>query len=95
MSLSEERQSHWARIITDSIWNDDLVDYSDEDLAFRIAKKTILEFVKDLREVEVLFKIQIEQYLFESQGPILKLKQLNLSNSKLNLKSFKCQFGAL
>jgi hypothetical protein len=52
VNLSEERQSHWARIITDSIWNNDLVDYSDEDLAFRIAKKTILEFVKEDLDID-------------------------------------------
>ena len=47
MILSEDRQSHWAHLITDSIWNDDLVDYSDEDMALRIAKKAIIEFVKE------------------------------------------------
>lgn len=47
MILSEERQSHWAHLLVDGIWNDDLVDYSDEDMAFRLAKKAIFEFVKE------------------------------------------------
>ena len=47
MIISEDRQSHLAHIITDSIWNDDLVDYSDEDQALRIAKKAIAEFVQE------------------------------------------------
>jgi hypothetical protein len=52
MIISEDRQSHLAHIITDAIWEDDLVDYSDEDLALRIAKKAIAEFVKEDMDVD-------------------------------------------
>lgn len=52
MILSEERQTHWAHVITDGIWNDDLVDYSDEDEALRIAKRAIVEFVKEDMEID-------------------------------------------
>lgn len=52
MILSEERQSHWAHILTDAIWNDDLVDYSDEDQALRLAKKAIQEFVKEDEDID-------------------------------------------
>lgn len=52
MILSEERQSHWAHLITDGIWNDDLVDYSDEDLALRVCKKAVVEFVKEDQEID-------------------------------------------
>lgn len=52
MILSEERQSHWAHLLTDGIWNDDLVDYSDDDQALRVAKKAIQEFVKEELELE-------------------------------------------
>jgi hypothetical protein len=52
MILSEDRQSHLAHIITDSVWNDDLVDYSDEDLALKIAKKVITDFVKEDSEID-------------------------------------------
>jgi len=45
--ISEDRQSHLAHVLTDAIWNDDLVDYTDEDLALRLAKKAIAEFVKE------------------------------------------------
>lgn len=38
---------HLAHKITDAIWEDDLVDYKDEDLALRLAKKAIAEFVKE------------------------------------------------
>ena len=52
MILSEDRQSHWAHLITDAIWNDDLVDYTDEDLALRIAKKAVVEFVKEDQDID-------------------------------------------
>ncbi len=53
MILSEERQIHWAHRITDAIWNDDLVDYSDEDLALRLAKKAIVDFVKEEGQLDL------------------------------------------
>ena len=52
MIISEDRQSHLAHKITDAIWNDDLVDYTDEDLALRLAKKAIAEFVKEDMDVD-------------------------------------------
>lgn len=52
MILSEDRQSHWAHLLTDKIWNDDLVDYTDEDQALRIAKLIIKEFVKEDQEID-------------------------------------------
>lgn len=42
MILSEEAQSHLARVITDGLWNEDLCDYKDEDMAMRVAKKALL-----------------------------------------------------
>jgi uncharacterized protein len=50
--ISEERQIHWAHLITDSIWNDDLVDYTDEDLALRLAKKALAEFVNEDAQID-------------------------------------------
>lgn len=47
MILSEERQSHLAHVIIDGIWNDDIVEYTDEDAALRIAKKAIVDWVKE------------------------------------------------
>ena len=59
MILSEDRQSHWAHLITDSIWNDDLVDYSDEDQALRLAKLAIVEFVKEDIEIDRFAKDKV------------------------------------
>ncbi|MEI7973686.1 MAG: DUF507 family protein [Bdellovibrio sp.] len=47
MNLSPDRQNLWAHLVTDQIWHDDLVDYTDEDLALRIAKKAIAELVQE------------------------------------------------
>jgi hypothetical protein len=52
MSLSEERVSHLARVVTDGIWNDDLVDYVDEDAALRAAKRGLNEFVKETADID-------------------------------------------
>lgn len=52
MIISEDRQSSLAHQLTDQIWNDDLVDYTDEDLALRIAKKAIAQFVQEDSEID-------------------------------------------
>lgn len=59
MILSEDRQSHWAHLITDAIWNDDLVDYSDEDMALKLAKQAIAEFVKEDVEIDRLAREKV------------------------------------
>ncbi len=53
MILSEDRQTHWAHVITDKVWGDDIVDFSDDDQALRIAKKAIVEFVREDIEVDL------------------------------------------
>lgn len=50
--VSEDRVSHLARIVVDGIWNDDLVDYVDDDAALRAAKKGLNEFIKEIRDVD-------------------------------------------
>ena len=52
MILTDERQSHFARILVDKIWNEDLVDYTDEDLAIKLAKKGIAKFVKEFEDID-------------------------------------------
>jgi uncharacterized protein len=51
--LSEERQTRFAHIIIDGIWNDDLVEYTDEEVAIRAAKKAVIAFVKDAGDIDV------------------------------------------
>lgn len=52
MIISEERQTHLAHILTDGVWDDDLVDYSDDDQALRTAKRAIIEFLKEEEELD-------------------------------------------
>lgn len=52
MILSEERQSHWAKLITDKVWGDDIVDFTDDDEALKAAKKAIVMFVKEDMEID-------------------------------------------
>lgn len=53
MILSEDRQTHWAHVLTDGVYNDDLVDFTDEDQALRAAKRAIVEFVKEDEDIDV------------------------------------------
>lgn len=53
MILSEERQSHWAHVITDKVWGDDIVDFTDDDEALKAAKKAIIAFVKEDMEIDL------------------------------------------
>jgi hypothetical protein len=59
--LSEDRQTHFAHMIIDGIWNDDLVDYDDEDMALKIAKRAIVQFVKDYSEIDRKVRGMIEK----------------------------------
>ncbi len=59
MILSDERQGHLAKLIIDGIWNDDLVEYTDEDSAMRVAKKAIALWVKDQANVDETVRTKI------------------------------------
>lgn len=52
MILSEERVSHLARLVVDGIWQEDLVDYVDDDAALRAAKKGLMNFVRMVEDVD-------------------------------------------
>ncbi len=52
MNISDDRVGHLARLVVDGIWDDDLVDYVDDDAALRAAKKGLSDFVKSLADVE-------------------------------------------
>lgn len=59
MILSEDRLAHLARIVVDGIWNDDLVEYTDDDAALRAAKRGLSEFVKDVEDVDKTVQAKI------------------------------------
>ena len=59
MTLYEERQTHFAHLIIDGIWNDDLVDYSDDDVAIKVAKRAIAKFVAEMEEIDKKAKAMV------------------------------------
>ncbi|MCB0349964.1 MAG: DUF507 family protein [Bdellovibrionales bacterium] len=59
--LSEDRQTHFAHMIVDGIWNDDLVEYTNEDMALKIAKRAIAKFVKDYSQIDSKVRGMIEK----------------------------------
>ena len=46
MRLSEDRINHLAHIITDAVWDDDMVDYTDEEKALAETKKLMQAIFK-------------------------------------------------
>lgn len=52
MIISADRQNHLAHIVTDGVWGDDIVDFSDDDQALRAAKQAVAEFVKEDEEID-------------------------------------------
>ncbi len=51
--LSEERQNHFAHLIVDGLYDDDLADFSDDDMAFKVAKRAIIAFVNEYSKIDV------------------------------------------
>ncbi len=52
MILSEDRQVRMAHVIVDGLYDDDLVDYTDDETAIRAAKKAVILFVKLEGEID-------------------------------------------
>lgn len=46
MKLSDDRISHLSHLICDHIYNDDLVDYSDDDEALLCIRKSLSDYLK-------------------------------------------------
>jgi hypothetical protein len=59
MILSEDRQSHFAHLIVDGIWNDDMVEYSDEDAALRYAKRAIAQWVQEQENLDQVVRQKV------------------------------------
>ena len=47
MILSDDRVNYWAHLLTDGVWEDDLLDFTDDDSALRVAKLALREFVTE------------------------------------------------
>ncbi len=53
MILSDERQAHLAKLATDKVWGDDIVDFSDDDEALMAAKKAVVFFIREVMDIDV------------------------------------------
>lgn len=58
--ISEERKVSLAHVIADTIWDDDLVEYADEDQAIRWAKKAVEDFFKYEAEMDARARQKIQ-----------------------------------
>ena len=59
MILSEDRQAHLALIITDGIWEDDIVDYNDDDAALRVAKRAIAQWMSEEDDLDQTVRTKV------------------------------------
>jgi hypothetical protein len=57
--MSPERQLHFARLIVDAIWGDELVDYTDDDQALRVARTAIAQFMKEEDNLDEVVRAKI------------------------------------
>ena len=62
MRLSEDRISHIAHLLVDGPWENDLVDYTDEDMVLRETKRAIAEYFKMDDEVDNLVREKLKSY---------------------------------
>lgn len=60
MMISEDRQSHLAHLVTDALWDDDMVDYTDDDQALKLTKRAIGTFVKDDIEIDQRARAKVQ-----------------------------------
>ncbi len=60
MILSEERQNRLAHVVTDGLWGDDLLDFTDDDQAIRAAKKAMAEFVVQLGDMDQVVRRKLQ-----------------------------------
>ncbi|MCM2281699.1 MAG: DUF507 family protein [Bdellovibrionaceae bacterium] len=59
MSLSEERLSHLAHLVIDGIWNDDLVDYTDDDAAIRAGKRAMAQWAAEESQIDATVRAKV------------------------------------
>ena len=59
MRLSDDRISHIAHLLSDGIWKDDLVDFTDEGKALSEIKKAIADYLKVEDEADTVARNKI------------------------------------
>lgn len=59
MRLTDDRISHIAHLVSDGIWNDDLVDFKDDDKVLHEIKQTITDYLKVEDEADTAARAKI------------------------------------
>ena len=59
MKLSEDRISHWAHLVWDGLYDDDLVDYPDESKALTGIKAIITRYLRTDDEIDDAVRAKI------------------------------------
>ena len=59
MKLSEERVSHLSHLVWDALYNDDLVDYPDDEEALKTIKRTMTDYLKTDDQIDDLARHKI------------------------------------
>jgi len=59
MKLSDDRISHICHLIWDAIYDDDLVDYTNDDEALRCIRKTVTEYLRTDDQIDDLARQKI------------------------------------
>ncbi len=54
--ISDARLGHLASIIIDKLWKDDIVDYTDEERAVRMARKAASNFGQEFKDIDAKAK---------------------------------------
>jgi uncharacterized protein len=57
--ISEERLNHFAHLVIDALYDDDLVDYEDDDKAMRVAIKAANQWAKEETNVEEIVRAKV------------------------------------
>ena len=58
--ISEDRQSHFAYLITNELWENDLVNYTDDERAMRTSKQSVREFALKLVKMDEKVRQKIQ-----------------------------------
>jgi len=59
MKLSEERVSHLAHLVWDALYDEDLVDYPNDEEALKAIKKAMLDYLKTDDQIDDLARQKI------------------------------------
>lgn len=60
MMLSDDRKSHFAHLLCDTLYDDDLVDFTEDAVALREAKNGIDAFLQELEDIDGSVRTKIQ-----------------------------------